>query len=117
MAGEGEDMDTATLPAAVKAYLQAKMDYDSDALLATLTGDAVITDEGRAHTGAGDIRSWNNRASKEVAATYEVLDTAVIGERTVVAIRVSGNFPGSPVPLYYFIALRDGKISALTVLP
>jgi hypothetical protein len=41
----------------------------------------------------------------------------VVGERTVVALRVSGNFPGSPVPLYYFIALRGGKISALTVLP
>jgi hypothetical protein len=110
-------MDTAVLPAAVEAYLQAKMDYDGDALLATLTGDAVITDEGRAHTGADDIRAWNDKASKEVAATYEVLDTAVVGERTVVALRVSGNFPGSPVPLYYFIALRDGKISALTVLP
>jgi hypothetical protein len=110
-------MDTALLPAAIRAYLQAKMDYDGDALLATLTGDAVITDEGQAHTGAGDIRAWNDKASKEVAAAYEVLDTAVIGERTVVALRVSGNFPGSPVPLYYFIALRDGKISALTVLP
>lgn len=110
-------MRTAVLPAAIEAYLQAKMAYDSDALLATLTGDAVITDEGHAHAGADGIRAWNDRASKGVAATYEVLDTAVVGEWTVVAIRVSGHFPGSPVPLYYFIALRDGKISALTVLP
>ena len=41
----------------------------------------------------------------------------MVGERTVVALRVSGNFPGGPVPLSYFTALCDGKISALTVLP
>ncbi len=104
------------LPAVVVEYLAAKQNHDSDALLATLTDDAVITDEGREYRGAAAIRAWQEEASAAVAATYAVEDSAAVGDRTVVAVRVAGNFPGSPVPLYFHVALRDDKISAVTVL-
>jgi ketosteroid isomerase-like protein len=107
---------TTALPAPVAAYLRAKQEYDTDGLLAVLTEDAVVTDEGREYRGAEAIRAWNEKASKAVAATYTVEDVAAVGERTVVAVRVAGNFPGSPVTLYFHIALRDGRVAALTVL-
>jgi hypothetical protein len=105
-----------TLPTAIAAYLQAKADYDTDALLATLTGDAVITDEGNKYRGEAAIRAWNEKASKEVEAIYEVEDAAAIAGRTVAAVRVAGKFPSSPVTLFFHIALRGDKIAALTVL-
>jgi ketosteroid isomerase-like protein len=104
------------LPTAVAQYLAAKQNHDSDALLATLTDDAVITDEGRQYRGAAAIRAWHEEASAAVAATYAVTDAAAVGDRTVVAVRVAGDFPGSPVPLYFHIALREDKISAVTVV-
>jgi hypothetical protein len=41
-----------TLPAPLAAYLKAKQHHDGDALLATLTDDVVITDEGREFPGS-----------------------------------------------------------------
>lgn len=104
------------LPPAIAAYLQAKKDYDTDALLRTLAQDVVIVDEGNEYRGSEAIRGWNDRASKEVEATYEVTDAATVGDRVVVAVLVSGKFPGSPATLYFYVALRDEKIAALTVL-
>ena len=49
-----------------------------------------------------------------VAALTE--DAAAVGERTVVAVRVAGNFPGSPVTLYFYFTLRDDLVAALTIL-
>jgi ketosteroid isomerase-like protein len=105
-----------TLPTAIAGYLQAKADYDSEALLATLTEDAVITDEGNEYRGQAAIRAWNEKASKQVEATYQVEDAAAIAGRTVVAVRVAGKFPDSPVTLFFHIALRGEKIAALTIL-
>lgn len=106
-----------TLPAAVSQYLQAKKNHDSDALLATLTADAVITDEGHQYSGAHTIRAWNDKASTSVQATYQVLDAGTIGERVVVAVSVSGQFPGSPVTLYFLFTVRADRIAALTIIP
>ena len=105
-----------TLPAPIAAYLQAKKDFDTDALLATLTDDAVITDEGTEYRGKAAIRGWNDRASKEVAATYEVKDVAIVDGRTVLAVLVAGKFLGSPVTLFFHVALREGRVAALTVV-
>ena len=109
-------MSSTTLPAPIAAYLKAKQHYDSDALVAALTEDAVITDEGQEYQGAEAIRAWNEKASKALGVTYAVEDAAAVGERTVVAVRVAGNFPGSPVTLYFYFTLRDDLVAALTVL-
>ncbi|MFC1430277.1 nuclear transport factor 2 family protein [Streptacidiphilus sp. N1-3] len=109
-------MSVTTLPAPVAAYLEAKQAHDSDALLAALTEDAVITDEGNEYRGSDAIRAWNEKASKAVGATYAVEDVAAVADRTVVAVEVAGNFPGSPVTLYFHFALRDDRIAALTIL-
>ena len=105
-----------SLPTAVAQYLAAKQNHDGDALLATLTDDAVINDEGKEYRGAAAIRAWQQEASTAVAATYEVTDAAVVGDRTVVAVLIAGNFPGSPIRLYFHIALRGDRISAVTVV-
>ena len=105
-----------TLPTPIAAYLEAKKDYDTDALLATLSDDAVITDEGTEYRGEAAIRAWNDRASKAVKATYDVADAATVAGRTIVAVRVAGEFPGSPVTLFFHIVLQEDRSAALTVV-
>lgn len=104
-----------TLPRPLADYLNATRAYDSDALVATLTPDAVITDEGTAYTGAIAIRDWNARASKAVQATYATKAVQRIGEDVVVTVEVVGNFPTSPATLYFRATLRDDKIAAMTI--
>ncbi|HEY4022660.1 MAG TPA: nuclear transport factor 2 family protein [Pseudonocardiaceae bacterium] len=105
-----------TLPGPIAAYLTAKQNHDVDALLATLSEDAVITDEGTHYRGADAIREWNQKASTEVAATYAIREAVRLLDRTVVAVEVAGNFPGSPVTLFFHFTLRADKVAALTIL-
>lgn len=106
-----------TLPSALADYLAAKQNRDGDALIATLADDAVITDEGREYHGKDEIRAWHEKASVAVNATYEIGEAATVGKRTIVEVGVAGDFPGSPVTLYFHVAFRDEKIAALTVVP
>ena len=103
------------LPRPLADYLDAKRAHDSDALLATLTPDAVITDEGTTYTGNTAIREWNERASKAVQATYVPMAIQRIGDDTVVTVEVAGNFPTSPVTLFFHATLRDEKVAAMTI--
>jgi ketosteroid isomerase-like protein len=105
-----------TLPTAIADYLSAKRNHDSEALVATLTDDAVINDEGHEYRDTDMIKAWNDKASTAVRATYEVRDAVGVADRTVVAIEVAGDFPGSPVTLYFHFALREDKVAALTIL-
>jgi hypothetical protein len=103
------------LPPPLAEYLDAKRAHDSDALLATLTSDAVITDEGTTYTGNTAIHEWNERASKAVQATYAAKAVQRIGNDIVVTVEVAGNFPTSPVTLFFHATLRDDKIAAMAI--
>jgi ketosteroid isomerase-like protein len=106
---------TIDLPRPLGDYIKAKRAYDTDALLATLTPDAVITDEGDTYTGAAAIRDWNSRAAEALQATYDVKATEQIADYIALTVQVAGNFPTSPATLYFYAALRAGKIAALAV--
>ncbi|GAA4573174.1 nuclear transport factor 2 family protein [Planotetraspora kaengkrachanensis] len=110
-------MGSPSLPEPVAAYLRAKRSHDSEALVATLTEDALITDDGRRYQGADAVRAWNDEASKKVRATYEVKDVADDDGRTLVTVEVGGDFPGSPVVLRFDFTVDGDKISALTIAP
>jgi ketosteroid isomerase-like protein len=105
------------LPRPLTDYFNAKRAYDNDALLATLTADAVITDEGDTYTGNAAIRDWNSSASKAIQATYNVKAAERIADYTVLTVEVAGNFPASPTTLYFYAALRGDKIAAMAMLP
>ena len=57
----------ADLPDAVAQYIQSADSHDTDALVATLTDDAVVDDEGRVHSGKEDIRAWNKNSVAKFA--------------------------------------------------
>ncbi|GAA4592903.1 nuclear transport factor 2 family protein [Planotetraspora phitsanulokensis] len=108
-------MSSPSLPEPVAAYLRAKRAHDGDALVATLTEDAVIVDDGKRYQGAAVVRAWNDEASKKVRATYDVRDVAENDGRTLVSVEVGGDFPGSPVVLRFDFTVDGDKISALTI--
>ena len=57
------------LPATVTAYLTAHRTHDVEAVVATFTSDATVTDEGRTHRGHDEIRAWLGRTSSEYTYT------------------------------------------------
>ena len=121
MRGARVDLDRARmlshLPPAVAGYLRAAAICDVDALVARFTKDAEVTAEGRSWHGRTGIRRWWKCPANQFKYTLEVRGGQRTGDRYVVRIRLTGNFPGGTADLRYRFTLRDGLISVLTIAP
>jgi hypothetical protein len=104
-------------PAAVQAYLKAKLASDAEGQLATFRPHAVVLDDGNRYEGIDAIKNWTNRTQSEYTITYRVGESTTTGNRTVVAVEIDGNFPGSPVDLRFDFTLDGDRIAALTIAP
>ena len=108
-------MTTILLPEPVAAYFDANRDMDAAAMAAPFADDAVVTDEAQTISGAAAIRDWIDRATVGNSAVAEPLSADTDGDTLVVACRVRGDFPGSPVPLTFRFVLRGDRIAALEI--
>lgn len=105
------------LPAPVTAFVQAMNTHDSEALIACFTPDAVVHDEGEEHHGAEAIQGWADAANAKYQTTLQPIALTERGGETVLTAQVSGNFPGSPIPLHFDLTFLGDKISALAIRP
>ncbi len=105
------------LPEAVATYFQADRNTNADAVAASFSENAVVTDENNLYRGRDAIRRWRAEASAKY--TYTVVPFAMTeeGDRTVVSSHLTGDFPGSPIDLRYFFVLEDDKIAELEIKP
>jgi len=108
--------DQLNLPGPIAAYFAADC-HDVDAIVGCFTNDAVAKDEGHRHVGLAAIRQWKSEVAAKFDYRCEPLDMEHKDGATVVAARVSGNFPGSPVDLRYAFRLQSGKIASLEIVP
>lgn len=86
-----------------------------DEASACFAPDALVHDENNDHQGIAAIRAWIEDTTLKYQPQVEVhgIEDAVNGYATTGT--VSGNFPGSPIPLHYTFTVRDGKISHLSI--
>ena len=105
------------LPEPIAAYLAADQ-QDSEAVARCFTETAVVKDEGHTYRGRDAIKQWKSDASAKYQYTCEPLACELKDGKVVATNRLTGNFPGSPVDLRFFFELdRDGKITALEIIP
>ncbi|MFC4670177.1 nuclear transport factor 2 family protein [Seohaeicola nanhaiensis] len=100
-----------TLPPPVAAYFAAST---PQAIAATFTEDALVTDERRTHRGRAAILAWREEVA-QIAFQQEILRAAPQGDGFRVTCRVSGSFPGSPVELDYDFRVAGNAISRLQI--
>ncbi len=104
------------LPEILSGYFKAQNEHDIDAMVACFAADAHVRDEGRDIAGTDAIRSWKEQTSAKYRITAEPIESRIEGNRTVVVVKVSGTFEGSPASLtYHFGFSGDGRIGALEV--
>jgi hypothetical protein len=104
------------LPPVISAFFRSTNTREFDDFLSLFTDDAHVNDEANDYQGA-QIATWIDRATATAKPTADVTDVTRDGDRFVVTARISGNFPGSPLPLRYFFTLEDAKISRLLIKP
>lgn len=103
------------LPPPIAAYFAAANAHDMDAVLRCFAAEAVVHDEGQEIRGAAAIRAWKDRTDQKYSPTATPTALAEAQGRSVVTASVSGNFPGSPLPLRYFFTLGEAGITELEI--
>jgi hypothetical protein len=105
-----------SLPDILDRYFKAQNAHDIDAMVACFAPDAAVRDEGREYPGTEAIRAWKMDTSTRYRITAKPIESRNEGDRTIVVVKVSGTFDGSPVSLAYrFGFSADGRIGALEV--
>ncbi len=75
-----------------------------------------MRDEGKDIIGTQAIRTWKIETGAKYRITAEPLESRPEADRTIVVVKVSGTFPGSPANLTYrFSFSTDGRINGLEV--
>ena len=103
------------LPDPIACYFRAQNAGDVDGMLAAIAPQARVRDEGQDHTGSAAIRAWIDDTTRKYRPTLTPLDVEQMDGRTVVKVRVSGTFPGSPIELPFHFKLDDGMIATLEI--
>jgi hypothetical protein len=103
------------LPKAIELFMSSENAHDADALAACFAPDATVGDEGRARKGLTEIAAWRRETTEKYRHTVEPVAIAERDGKIIVATKVSGDFPGSPVTLDFVFRLEDGKISSLEI--
>lgn len=104
-----------TLPQAIASYYAAERAGDMERLADCFTADGTVHDEARTHRGREAIASWMADAKRKYRHDTEVLDVREGDGVHVVSVRVSGQFPNSPVTLENRFRLDGGAIRSLEI--
>ncbi|MGW0160194.1 nuclear transport factor 2 family protein [Mycobacterium sp. NPDC003323] len=106
------------LPEKIKTYLSAHAGGDGATALTAFTTDAVVTDEGRDHSGREAIAAWLAESAGEYTYTTEFTGAATTDDgRIDVLQHLAGDFPDGEADLYFRFTLAGELISRLVIEP
>lgn len=109
------------LPDNIKTFMTALDAREVDQVLATLTTDAVVTDEGHDYQGHDAIGAWVATAAAEYTYTTAFTGATVLERQTGTTVDVEqhleGDFPGGVADLHYRFTLDGTVISRVVIEP
>jgi hypothetical protein len=105
------------LPDTVKTFMTALDAREVDQALATLTTDAVVTDEGHHYKGHDEIGAWVATAAAEYTYTTAFTGATTTEAGVDVGQHLEGNFPGWVADLHYRFTLDGTVISRVVIEP
>ena len=85
------------LPEPIAKFFAAQASGDHQTLTLCFTADASVRDEGRQFRGPSAIAQWMADAKEKYAHTAEPLAMTQRDGKLIVATRLTGVFPGSPI--------------------
>lgn len=101
------------IPKVLTELVKAQDNFDSTSYADCFTETAVVVDEGKTYNGKKEIKSWIEIANKEYQVTMKPIEYSKTTE--ILKAEVSGNFPGSPVILFYNLNFKNELIQSLRI--
>lgn len=105
------------LPDTIRTFMAALDAREAEQVLATLTTDAVVTDEGHDYTGRDEIGAWVTTAAAEYTYTTAFTGATTTDTTVDVGQHLEGNFPGGVADLHYRFTLDGALISRVVIEP
>ncbi|MGB3481483.1 MAG: nuclear transport factor 2 family protein [Mycobacterium sp.] len=105
------------LPDTIKTFMTALDAREVDRALATLTTDAVVTDEGHDYKGHDKIGVWLATSVSEYTYTTAFTGATTTDTTVDVGQHLEGNFPGGVADLHYRFTLDGTVISRVVIEP
>src|ERR1700712_2836742 len=105
------------LPDTIKTFMTALDAREVDQALATLTTDAVVTDEGHDYKGHDEIGAWMGTAAAEFTYTTAFTGAVTTEAGVDVGQHLAGDFPGGVADLHYRFTLDGTVISRVVIEP
>lgn len=102
-------------PPVIKDYFAAANAGRINEAAACFATDALVHDENNDHQGADAIRAWIEDTTLKFQPQVEVHEIEANDNGYSATGIVSGNFPGSPVPLHYAFSVLNSKITQLII--
>ena len=107
------------MPQAIAAFIEATNAHNSDEFLATLTDNAVITDEGQEYCGIAAIKAWSDERYVGAKVTLAVVKVVTSADKTIVNLQVDGNFDktglADPFLMDFHFSTDTERIAALNI--
>ena len=103
------------LPVVVQTYVDSSNRHDVKAILSCFSDDAFVQDEAHEYRGSKEIEGWIATTIEKYKFQIKPLSVSNADGKTVVALEVSGTFPGSPITLDYRFTITGDRISSLTI--
>jgi hypothetical protein len=107
----------AKLPKTVAAYVEAYNARDREATAVCFLEHALVHDEGKNYQGRKAIGDWIGETIEKYQPILTPGKVEGSDPKTVIAMTVSGSFPGSPVRLSFRFIVEDGGIVDLDIAP
>jgi hypothetical protein len=105
------------IPEAVASYLDAENRGGATALERCFATDAVVCDEGETIEGLPAIQRWKLETTRKYRHRIEPLAVARSDDKTIVASRLTGSFPSSPIELRFIFVIEGEKIVSPEIRP
>ncbi len=99
----------------IQNYIDASNAHDVQSILACFSDDARVRDENETHRGNRNIERWLRTIIEKYNFQFKPLRAKDRDDETIVAVQISGTFPGSPITLDYHFAIHDEKIASLII--
>lgn len=103
------------LPAVVQTYVDSSNRHDVKAILSCFSAGAAVQDEAHEYRGSKEIEDWIATTIEKYKFQIKPLSVSNADVEPVVALEVSGTFPGGPIALNYRFTITGDKISSLTI--
>ncbi|QEN13499.1 nuclear transport factor 2 family protein [Mycolicibacterium sp. ELW1] len=109
--------DWDALPGTVRTFMTALDAREVGQALATLSAEAVVTDEGHDYTGHDEIGSWIANAASEYTYTTEFIGATTTDAGVDLGQHLEGDFPGGVADLHYRFTFDGALISRVVIEP